>query len=83
MSTRRRNQKPVLEIEETEKGDLLVKLSPEDVEHKQRLFRWCALHGLDVHKKRDEFSLMGRIQIPFWLRESLSEEFRLSEAVAA
>ncbi len=68
---------PVLEYEETEKGDILVRLHDDDIEFKQDLFRWCAKKGLSVHKKKDEFSLMGRIQIPHWFRDELAKDFRL------
>ena len=69
--------KPVLEYEETDKGDILVRLHDDDTEFKQDLYRWIAYKGLSVHKAKDEFSLMGRVQIPAWFREKLAEDFEL------
>ena len=70
-------KKPILEYEETEKGDILVRLSDDDVEFKQVLYRWIAMHGMSVHEAKDEFSLMGRIQIPSWKLSLLSDTFEM------
>ena len=69
--------KPVLEYEETKKGDILVRLHDDDIEFKQDLYRWCAINGLSVHDKKSEFSAMARVQIPHWLRDALAKAFEL------
>lgn len=72
-----KKKKPILEYELTVRNDILVRLHEDDKEFKQDLYRWCALNGLDIHDKRDEFALMNRILIPAYMRAILEESFTL------